>query len=978
MKGSISTVQPGSVITVVSWNIDCFRPEPAARVIACIDHIQDRFETKEMTTSSEAGNKKSEHFVIMLQEVCQDSLAAILSHEWIRTAFVASNITPPSSIYSGNGLGRLNIIQPRMKERVQWHSPDFFTLILASKNLPISSCFRIPLVSRGDRDVLAIDVPVKAKPGSQNANKQAVVNRTEANKGTIRLCTTHLESFENGKEYRPLQLAILAKVLRGKLPVSGETTPRMIGGLAGGDMNTINDFDSDLHRLPGIDLQDVWELGYAPPITNATDNCENHGQAAGTTWGYQPGPGKKKPSKKERMDRFYFTKTTPSPSLPLLATATSVPGAQDITNNLGRIGIGVKVPVQAWSREVVSMKTAGPQKSRKRHTQYIPASLHRWYSAIGLEMGYTCSELDTWASDHFGIVIGIKIEQVDVKDAVVDRTVGAMDPGDDDTEEIMAVDAMCGACGVRLVVNDSVFAQPPISVAVHEECFRLFLAGHNRGPESTDLGSVKPEVLDRLFTIGAWRQPWKDGYQLGLKADGPVSYSKAEFTAFTYTVARIGLPQLARDLPIEILEMVYQLSEDAPFWRCVSVLVLGMCAAGQKDEPLHRVPLGHIKSWKRPDLQPETVFSTALSSSEPSVAALSQLQPPMQPFVRITVDHRGICEIQRLQERPAVDTHRTTDHRMYIVEHLQECEITGFADLQVEIKDFVKFAFGAYTLDVAHAGTEEGKEGNHAAPQLDSSTAIPKLAYRHPVSLLGSHDIHGDILDIFMSSAPLYTNGGIRALGQCSPLDAGKVFRAEDSFSVDAPDLVCYRILKYGDSRDGGVVQFYGIDIAASRADEHSHEEDGWFCNKVGHGMLYFYHDRCSILVVDAEANPRVSRRRICGYRLFSVPSLLPFCPSALLPFCLSAAAVAALRAQGLDVAGIEDWTSWEHGKKEFSQRWEQSRAYSYTSIREMHPSPTAVAASVASRIGHTVGINRESSAIPSSSRAAASKMSSH
>ena len=422
---SISPVQPGSAITVVSWNINCFWPDPAARAVACIDHIRDRFETKEIKMRNEADVLSDNHTVIMLQEVCQDSLAAILGHEWIRTAFVASNIIPPSSAYSDNSPGSPRLTQPRIEQRVQWHSPDFFTLILASKSLPISGCSRFPLVSRASRDVLAIDVPVQAKPCSQDATKPAATRRAEAQKGTIRLCTTHLDSSDRGKEFRPLQLVILAKVLRGELPVPGENTLPIIGGLAGGDMNTINEFDNHLHRMPEIDLQDVWELEDAPPATDDSDTCGNHGQAAGTTWGYQPAPGKQKqtPPQGKRMDRFYLTKATPSPSLPLSLTATAVPGAQDTTNNLGRIGIGVKVPVQAWSREVVSTKTAGPQEAKKQKTQYIPASLHRWYSTMGLELGYTCSEFDTWASDHFGIVIGIEIKQVEVEDTVVGRCV---------------------------------------------------------------------------------------------------------------------------------------------------------------------------------------------------------------------------------------------------------------------------------------------------------------------------------------------------------------------------------------------------------------------------------------------------------------------------------------------------------------------------------------------------------------------------
>ncbi|KAF2809898.1 uncharacterized protein BDZ99DRAFT_299407 [Mytilinidion resinicola] len=61
-----------SVLKVVSWNIDWFSPSPLDRASAALGHLEEHFGTV-------PGN-----LVVMLQEVCHESLQAILENSWVQ------------------------------------------------------------------------------------------------------------------------------------------------------------------------------------------------------------------------------------------------------------------------------------------------------------------------------------------------------------------------------------------------------------------------------------------------------------------------------------------------------------------------------------------------------------------------------------------------------------------------------------------------------------------------------------------------------------------------------------------------------------------------------------------------------------------------------------------------------------------------------------------------------------------------------
>ncbi|RSL79824.1 hypothetical protein CEP52_017474, partial [Fusarium oligoseptatum] len=196
-----------------------------------------------------------------------------------------------------------------------------FTLMMIPRHLRISNCFRVPFVSKSERDVLVVHLSVSENEGPSEP------------KGILRLCTTHLESLDLGYEYRFRQLAALSALLKSEL-VQGR---KVYGGLVGGDMNSTLASEHDDHRNPDIDLKDVWEdeLAPAPPALRPFYKDFTYGKALGNTWGYQS-KGRLYQDYGSRLDKFLYT--GPIETFP-------VREAQDITGRLGRFGIGLKTRV---------------------------------------------------------------------------------------------------------------------------------------------------------------------------------------------------------------------------------------------------------------------------------------------------------------------------------------------------------------------------------------------------------------------------------------------------------------------------------------------------------------------------------------------------------------------------------------------------------------------------------------------------------
>ena len=280
----------GSLLRVVSWNIDFMAPGRASRASAAMAHLKEVF------------GHPPPPLVIMLQEVHGQSLEAILSHSWIRDNFVLSNVEAPSR---------------------------YFTLMMVSQQIQAETWFRMPLPSRMGRDALVVDIPV-LPPGKEPKHTSKF----------LRLCTTHLESLPEaeGQERRPLQLAQISALL--KAPPTARA--QIVAGLVGGDMNPISPIDATSHEAEDVKLRDVWEETPAPPIPllKPFQKDLTCGRARGNTWGYQSRGARAR----KRLDNFFYTGS---------AETVPLPEAQDLTGKIGRLGIAVKTRVEVWESEQV-------------------------------------------------------------------------------------------------------------------------------------------------------------------------------------------------------------------------------------------------------------------------------------------------------------------------------------------------------------------------------------------------------------------------------------------------------------------------------------------------------------------------------------------------------------------------------------------------------------------------------------------------
>ncbi|RYP25231.1 hypothetical protein DL765_000112 [Monosporascus sp. GIB2] len=300
---SVEALRRGNVLKIASWNLSFSSPGAGARAVAALAYLRTMF------------GQEPHNLVVMLQELRQESLEAILDDKWTQQNFVLSDVKPPDAkpldcLYEDGESSDL--------EDTDWRPSPYFTLMMVSRTLPISNCFRVPFPSKMWRDALVVDIPVLDDRGPEQP------------KESLRLCTTHLESLYTRKEYRFRQLAMISALLKG----ASSQGKRIRGGLVGGDMNPSDPSEHGYHREPEVGLKDVWEDEPAPtpPVLKPFQKDTTYGRARGNTWGYQSD----KARTRKRLDKFLYTG-----SIETLA----VDEAQDVTGKLGRFGIGLKTNI---------------------------------------------------------------------------------------------------------------------------------------------------------------------------------------------------------------------------------------------------------------------------------------------------------------------------------------------------------------------------------------------------------------------------------------------------------------------------------------------------------------------------------------------------------------------------------------------------------------------------------------------------------
>jgi tyrosyl-DNA phosphodiesterase 2 len=122
-------LQRGTTFKVVSWNIDLASPGPAERDSGVMKHLEEHF------------GDAPESLIVMLQEVRDESLQAILENTWVQRNFAVSDIQAPQSIYK-TILGQSFVIK-----QLEWESYSYshFTTMLVPRNMSILKLFSSPI-----------------------------------------------------------------------------------------------------------------------------------------------------------------------------------------------------------------------------------------------------------------------------------------------------------------------------------------------------------------------------------------------------------------------------------------------------------------------------------------------------------------------------------------------------------------------------------------------------------------------------------------------------------------------------------------------------------------------------------------------------------------------------------------------------------------------------------------------------------------
>lgn len=209
----------------------------------------------------------SQPVIIFLQEMGPSDMAQIRAAEWVGPRFFLTDV-----------------------DERNWDSPLYGTTTLVDRRLRIDKVFRVPWITKFERDGLFVDIELQR------------TDNAESSGNIIRLCNTHLESLVADPPVRTLQLASAARYLH-------EDTVQ--AALLAGDLNAIQPFDRTLHTENS--LKDAYlELG-------GEEDSED-----GYTWGHQVPQWMKDKFGCSRMDKVLYH------------------GSIQI-KSLQRIGVGVKV-----------------------------------------------------------------------------------------------------------------------------------------------------------------------------------------------------------------------------------------------------------------------------------------------------------------------------------------------------------------------------------------------------------------------------------------------------------------------------------------------------------------------------------------------------------------------------------------------------------------------------------------------------------
>jgi tyrosyl-DNA phosphodiesterase 2 len=225
-----------STFRLLTWNVDFMEEDQYERLETALMHVQEKL------MKCDRGERPMP-CCFLLQEVHADAFCCILENEWIQEHFLITPVSPD-----------------------KWPTSAVYGCVtLVSRTIPVVNARSLVFEnSTMGRNALMVDLKLSV-PGEH------------ARVVTLRVANAHLESMPEGGQARPVQMALIAKLLMEE---------ELHGGILGGDMNAIG--PSDEMTPADVGLVDTWK---------------GKGKHSGFTWGYQPGSE----FPPNRLDKILFT-----------------------------------------------------------------------------------------------------------------------------------------------------------------------------------------------------------------------------------------------------------------------------------------------------------------------------------------------------------------------------------------------------------------------------------------------------------------------------------------------------------------------------------------------------------------------------------------------------------------------------------------------------------------------------------------------
>lgn len=161
------------------------------------------------------------------------------------------------------------------------------------------------------------------------------------------------------------------------------------------------------------------------------------------------------------------------------------------------------------------------------------------------------------------------------------------------------------------------------AASIHLDCFKLFLR------ECT-----WKDKLGLLCILATWRLPWRRAPNTLRLRDG---INKLALPCES-VMERLDLPTNITRYPAEVRQIIYQLSWPSPFWHVASLLhLVSNLSAAEAIGDVDSIRLCDISKWERGQRAP------------------AQCHMRKSSYVRVTIDSRGIREMERLVDFPAFE-----------------------------------------------------------------------------------------------------------------------------------------------------------------------------------------------------------------------------------------------------------------------------------------------------------------------------------